>query len=321
MKNSFKILLAVFVLLLVGVFFFTKSLYTTQGGGLFKFNPRKAKILVIKGKGETLVLKRKGNVWRITNKGWHPVEESRLERAFQSILDFSGQDIVSRSADKQIIYEVNSDLGTTVLFSSDEKLKTNNGFIVGKISQDYMNSYIRKMGSPLTLKQKGYMQGQFSPDPASWEKHSVFNSSTRYSPIRVVMSNISFTSDVSQMEMEKKGGKGPWVVTRPERGSVNDQLVNEYLRDLKYLRLNNYLSPSNQDFGKADTLFRAPEGVVLVEYANGKKEKLLIGPGPAEDRVYGKIDGRKDIFEIDKSRLEKLFQNASGLTQGSGTGK
>jgi hypothetical protein len=318
MKNSFKILFLVFIMLLAGVLLFTRSLYNTPGGGLFRLNVKNARVLIIKGGGESIVLKKKGNVWRITNRDWRPAEESRVESALRAILGFTGQDIVSRNMEKQIIYQVNPELGTTVLFSSGGMPGTNNGFIVGKISQDYMNSYVRKMGSSLTLKEKGFLQGQFAPDIISWEKHSVFNSSPEFIATRIMMSNLSFSSNPMKLLLEKKGNKGTWMIISPARFRVNNQAMDETLRNMKYLRLVDYVSVTNRILQRTNEIFQSLSGTLQVEYDNGRKERLLIGSPSTNGLFYGKIAGRNDIFIVDKVQLNRLINNFNGLTQGKG---
>ena len=321
MNNSLKILIGVFILLLAGVLLFTRSLYDSPGGGLFKFNVKNASVLVIRGKGEVLVLKKKENVWRITNKGWAPAEESQVERALKSILDFSGQDVVSRNREKQAVYQVIPELGTTVLFSSGSSLETNNGFIVGKLSQDYMNSYVRKLGSSLTLKEKGFLQGQFPANPDSWVKHRVFNSSPDYIMTRVLMSNFSFTSNPSKLVLERKGLQDGWNISYPIHSETGHQAINGYLQDMKYLRLMDYLSETNHAFGRTGQFFKAPAGIMKLEYANGYRETLVIGSDPTNGHYYCEISGRKDVFMVDRTQLANLVKKVTDLTQGKGSRK
>lgn len=300
MNKSIKFLLILFIALFILVLVLNKSLYKTNGKKLFKYNFSKIQFLSLKNKNSKLVLKKINNQWRLTNN--KPVSPAQLDRAIDTMKNFTIKDLVSRNKQKQISFQVANGTGTKVLFS-EHLNDTNSGFILGRMDSSYTKAYVRKIGDNNIYREPGRLSYLFSVNPQYWVRKKVFYLGMEKKANYFKIKNISITSIPFTIEAQLKKR---WILKMPKKPG-NERKIDSLSRKIQYLGIKDFITTTN----------KASTNMIGSITLSRKKvsQTLFISSFITNNGYVCKLDSLPDSFIVETNRIQELFKGPPELVR------
>jgi len=212
-------------------------------------------------------------------------------------------EIESDNPQKQGLYQVDSLTGTIITFYNNQDELSS--VIVGRNSQGYIYSYVRKPGSNLVYSGKG-VKGVLLRKPISAFRDK--------SIIQVDTSTIvSVVFEFRDESFLLNRGDSLWFLNVAEsevEQPVNSDTLELFKRQLVNLRADDFLNRSDSSL----TIMNPPELMVTLKYRNGNSDKLsLIGGNNNKTRYFIRREGVNETYMIQYSKYGQLLRGSNNF--------
>ncbi|MFA6171543.1 MAG: DUF4340 domain-containing protein [Patescibacteria group bacterium] len=243
---------------------------------------------------KTEVLNKDGERWKLDDGKFYASSEavSALKESFQKAQS-SRFEIASANKEKKGDFDLTKEFGTEVRMSSGGKAIGD--FLIGKLTSDYMGSYISQPDSADSYMLPVALASAFSP--YEWRDLSIFKIS------KEKIEKLRFQYPDRELKFEKKDGG--WQVVSPEKFKAEDTAVDEALAALA--GLNAEAIPA-QSFSGTDL----EKHLIIVE-AQGSEGNftLMIGKDNGRGQYYAKRGDSENVYLIGKANRD-LFDKKIG---------
>ena len=303
------ILFGVFIILLVFVYLFEGPLSERKqkeekgGIALFPdFNKNKATKIAVKSTTQEVSLERKGKDWSISDTDGFTADPQLINDALDTVKNFNRENIASKNAGKQELFEVVSGKGVEITISdSGQKMLAH--FYIGKTGPDFFSVYLRKEGSDEVLLTTGYIKAAFDKSVKDWRDKTIFS----FSPDTITQ----LTLKTSQEEIVlKKDENGNWQITSPEQVKAKKEAVSDIGLTLASLKAIDFAENYNLDEHQLDK----PRITITAILDEKAEKKLLIGKeNEGQSQYYVKNQSKKTIFLVGKYQFDKFNKTFQDL--------
>lgn len=166
----------ILMILVAGYFAVQKKESSTVGtkdtSGFITVDTSEVNKISMRRLGAAVTLTRAAGIWYVTqDENAYKADASAVERIVATIADIQVGNVISENPSNQIKFQVDTLTGSTVELYSGDRLLV--GIIVGKMSNDFGHTYVRRAGSDDVYLAKGMLTHQFTRTPDDWRDHSV----------------------------------------------------------------------------------------------------------------------------------------------------
>jgi hypothetical protein len=252
--------------------------------------------------GTASVLEKTGETWGVTAAGGYPADPEAVNAIFTALAGIRASELVSKSAEKQALYEVDS-AGTTVTVSGGDGRPLAR-FIVGKNGPDFQSSYVRPVDSEKVYLSSESLRSVVDRGRRGWRDRKILS----FAPEDVVGMRLLSAGDTLALD---KQPDGTWAVagdaSRVGRAPVLDGIHRTLAR---------YITDEFADSVSADTVGLAPpERVIEVQVRTGPPEVLEIGKLKEERQYWVRRGGKPTIFIVSRARVDTVWRTREDLTE------
>lgn len=178
MKPTTWILVGAVAVLAVITFFVLRqpgetSSTESSGTMLVSYDSASVDKIEISAAGNSVVIEKQGNGWMLASPIRYRADQNVVTAAVGKGKSIEVKNVVSSNPEKQRVFQVDS-TGTLVqMFAGGNRTAA---FRVGKPSQAYTETYVRKEGSNDVYLAEGMFSYQFTHSPKDWRDKSIFKS-------------------------------------------------------------------------------------------------------------------------------------------------
>ena len=191
MKRSLLILLVILVAL--GGAFVAQRMGEHPGESaahaLVSMSPEKVQRFEVTREGQTTVIARTDDGWRITAPIDAPADGDMVDGAVTMLATLISDGVISSNPDKAPLFEVDPEHGIGVAFYGEGADTPLVRYTVGKLAPGFTHTYVTLEGSHDVHRVKGPIRFQLQKDVSSWRDRSVL----RFDPVAV--SRLAFFGD------------------------------------------------------------------------------------------------------------------------------
>jgi hypothetical protein len=299
--------------------------------------------LLIASKGDTVRVKRKGEVWVVAGRdeaeppaatglggltdtaaagaataepspspldGDFPVDSASLASVMEKLAEMKRGELVSQNPEKQALFEVDSAKGVYVRVV-DTKGAVLGAFRVGKSGPGWSSHYVRMDGSNDVYSVRGSIKYAFHADRKRWRDKTIVKFAA---------------SSLEQVTLAKKGGvtivlekatdttgAEVWNLAAPVKHRAAKEKVDEMVNALsKFLCTDWETSDTLTD---EDMGFAEPELVATARLAGGTEKSVIVGSKiPDQSSYWVRTPERPELtFRVSSYNVEKLDRNVDVL--------
>lgn len=244
---------------------------------------------------EIITLNKTGSNWDITTPLISRADNEKVNEILESTKNLTTTGLISSNKDKFDEFEVN-EKGTHVeLFQNNEK-KT--GFFVGKISDDYVHTYVRKDAEDTTYLAKGILQSNFQTPLISLRDKTV----TKLKPEEV--SEIIFKSDTNKLTLTNNNST--WS-TDPKTDIPNNVLQST-ITTLLSINAENILEDTQI---KREDLIASSDIKLFIRRTNSDLKSTVLYLKSQDGKLYATEESSQSVFELNsviKDEIAKVFK-------------
>lgn len=229
----------------------------------------------------TIVIEKKEKEWEIVAPISYSADSFRIARVLRGIKDLELGELISSREEMQSTFGVDSIKGINVKAIG---VKDTIRLVLGKMSKDYIHTYIRFPPQNKIYLSKGLMQYMFPKRLYEWRDKRI----------------LTFNRDnVSEIDIVYKGEKVAlvrkdtvWLVDETE---VDKSKVNPILNTLSNLRAD----------GFADGTTFKTDFQVKVKFVGGGEEILSISR-EKDKKYYAKKEGKETVFVLSAWKVKRI---------------
>lgn len=254
------------------------------------------KIEIVKD-GKTITLLASGNKWRIDGTKDFYVSDSDANSLTSNLKELVAAqlEVVSQNKDKKSDFGTNEDSGVVVKLEQDNNEMAS--FVVGKLSSDYMNTYISPINSDKTYQVKLDIYSLFSQD--DWYDKTIFASDkTKINKVRFQIGGKEFT-------IAKQGED--WYATGTKSLKLNNDKV------ASVVDLMSSLIASKIPEQKFDGTGLEKNQLIIQVTGDSIDNTLIIGSDNGNDLYYAKKGDSDNIYLITKTERDGLNKQLKDL--------
>jgi hypothetical protein len=296
-KNT---ILGIALLVLLGIYFLVERDNSSSSvrEKLVEINKDAVSALRFTKAGTTTELTKVAGRWLINN---YPVDQSTLDLALNSLSDMKLSRFVTDNTERQEAFEVDDKRGIKVTVSEGEKTST---FYLGKQASSYKSIFVRMDGSDEIFSTKANFRSNIDKDEFGWKDKSI-----------VTIPKEQITS----VELLQKGASRVIVQNRDSLTMIygeDSKKEPEVKGNAKATTLLGSFARLNTRAFHADTVanFAMPDLVAKVTQVGGASSALHFVK--KDDTAYFiKLDGNKQVFEINKATADKFLKTYTDLKE------
>lgn len=212
-------------------------------------------------------------------------------------------EVESDNPKKQGLYQVDGLTGTRITFYNNQDELSS--VIVGRNSQGYNYSYVRKPSSNLVYSGKGVKGALLSRPVANFRDKNIIQVDTS--------TLVSVAFEFRDESFTLKRADSLWSLSALESSveqPVNSDTLELFKRQLVNLRADDFLSQSDSNF----VIMNPPELIVTLKYKNGNSIKLsLIGGDNNKTRYFIRREGVNETYMIQYSKYGQLLRGSNNF--------
>ena len=209
--------------------------------------------------------------------------------------------IESSNPQKQMVYEVDTLMGTKLSFFNDDTRLAS--VIIGKNAQGYGYSYVRKPESDDVYRAKGVMGYQFNKPVTAWMDKTILKADTS------MLQNIAYTYSDESFVLTRQDSL--WYLSG---SGIKDSIVadSDSIELLKRLIVNLQSDDFYQPMDSAYYLPDSPETAVTFSFSNGQTEELHFhGTSENGNRHYLRKNDSDMIFVLFSHKHDRLVSRSN----------
>jgi len=254
------------------------------------------KIEVIKD-GEATILLASGSKWKIDGTKDFYVSDSNANSLISDLKELvvAQLEVVSQNKDKKSDFGTDEDSGVVVKLEQDNNEMAS--FVVGKLSSDYMNTYISPINSDKTYQVKLDIYSLFSQD--DWYDKTIFASD------KTKINNVRFQIGGKEFTIVKQGEDWYATVTKSVKLS-NDKVAS-------VIDLMASLLASKIPEQKFDGTGLEKNQLIIQVTGDSIDNTLIIGSDNGNDLYYAKKGDSDNIYLITKTERDGLNKQLKDL--------
>ncbi|HOZ56257.1 MAG: hypothetical protein BWY51_00081 [Parcubacteria group bacterium ADurb.Bin316] len=254
------------------------------------------KIEVIKD-GEATILLASGSKWKIDGTKDFYVSDSNANSLISDLKELvvAQLEVVSQNKDKKSDFGTDEDSGVVVKLEQDNNEMAS--FVVGKLSSDYMNTYISPINSDKTYQVKLDIYSLFSQD--DWYDKTIFASD------KTKINNVRFQIGGKEFTIVKQGED--WYAT----GTKSVKLSNDKVASVIDLMAS--LLASKIPEQKFDGTGLEKNQLIIQVTGDSIDNTLIIGSDNGNDLYYAKKGDSDNIYLITKTERDGLNKQLKDL--------
>ncbi len=254
------------------------------------------KIEVIKD-GEATILLASGSKWKIDGTKDFYVSDSNANSLISDLKELvvAQLEVVSQNKDKKSDFGTDEDSGVVVKLEQDNNEMAS--FVVGKLSSDYMNTYISPINSDKTYQVKLDIYSLFSQD--DWYDKTIFASD------KTKINNVRFQIGGKEFTIVKQGED--WYAT----GTKSVKLSNDKVASVIDLMAS--LLASKIPEQKFDGTGLEKNQLIIQATGDGIDNTSIVGDSNGDDLYYAKKGDSDNIYLITKTERDGLNKQLKDL--------
>jgi hypothetical protein len=290
MKKSNKYLIIAFAALLIITYFVLRkeSSYVTNEitEKFVTFDSAFVdKIEIIKRSGNIILEKFAGD-WQITQPIKYQADQEALHNLLSDCKTAELKNLVSSNVEKEKLYEVDSS-GTQVNFYQQGNKK--DAFIVGKAGQDYLSTFIRKVGSNDVYLINKSLSFSFNKTVTEFRNKIIF-----HTPVASI-NQIKFEYGDTVFTLKKE--QNAWLI---DNDSTNTNSVESFLSGISGLNTNDFID-------NAVNLPQNPNAIISITTAN--LDQLKFFHLPDNSNKYYVLNSRSSqVFVIESWTANNILK-------------
>lgn len=303
------ILVSIAVIAILAIVFNEKLSSKKPSEKSLKFFDDKIGSFVIKDSTGSVTIRKKGDVWVVSNdkssSKEYPTDSASVAVALEKISGMKRSVLISENRDKQSLFEVDSSKGL-FLEVFDLSAKSKGAMFIGKSGPDWNSNYVRLTSSDQVYTVEGGIRYSFFTELNRW-RDKVMMSFDKESAKTITM----VTKNGSAINLTKAdSGKG-WNLIAPVQSTAKADEVDGILSTLSRLNATDF-----QDSLISDTAlgFTKPELTISVGFANGSK-KLSIGAKRSDGNYYAMIEGKETVYIVGQYDFSNLNKDLNTLKE------
>ena len=219
-------------------------------------------------------------------------------------------EVESDNPKKQGLYQVDGLTGTRITFYNNQDELSS--VIVGRNSQGYNYSYVRKPSSNLVYSGKGAKGALLSKPVANFRDKNIIQIDTS--------TLVSINFELRDESFTLKRADSLWFLSVLESSAeqpVSADTLELFKRQLVNLRADDFLNQSDSNFA----IMNPPELIVTLKYQNGNSDKLsLIGGDNSKTRYFIRREGVNETYMIQYSKYGQLLKGSNNFLSGEKNG-
>ncbi len=305
-----------------------------SSGGADGFFPgvtaEKIGAVTIADRKDTLTVKRKGDIWIVTDAvaggpsaqplarnasadgqksdpaQAYDADSASVQAMIEKLENMKKGDIISNNPEKQEVFEVDSANGVLVtVFDRDDKQL--GSFRIGKSGPDWSSHYVRSIGSDEVYSVGGSIRHAFFTDLKRWRDKTVLSFEPA-SAQRITLAKKGAEPIVLEKSLDSLN-QPQWEITSPEKHPASKQEVGNLVNKLSSLKTTGWAS----DTVSAEALsFEEPELRATVLLENGDEKILTVG-GEADGKFFVRVAGRDVVYRIAEYTISDIDKNLEAL--------
>jgi len=249
-------------------------------------------------------------VFQKTNQRWYIVEPDSYRAnndAIGQLLSMASHlevgEVISSNQEKQFLFQVDSLIGTRLNFFAGVNLLAS--LVIGKMSADYLHSYLRKANSDDVYLAKGDFTQLANRKIDEWRDQGIFT----FDPKQV--KEIELSQGKEKFKLTKEDTFWQLSQSPYQKSSVADsKKAEDYIRTLANMKADEFArKPQIEELN-----FKKPQFVLKLTFLDGHEEKLFVTRRHKEDnRYFVKTTQDKSVYVLYKYNFNNLAKEFEGF--------
>jgi hypothetical protein len=301
MKKEYLILTMLILCLSAYLFFHNENQDHYQLPDLKKVNAKAISSIKIDRKGESMILKKKGDSWLVSENGF-PADTSMVDVLLDTLRTFELTTLISQKSDL-MRYQLDADNRIHVTVFQKEKPFFE--FSIGKPAPTGNHTFVMVEGDKNIYHAKGSFTLDFDQEEAAFRDKKIFEVKPD-AVTKVTVKKGRFAKTIEAVKKENDNGK---IETRwqTESGKPFDKKqVDSFLASVSYLKCDTY----QDEPSKTDLENQKPMGTITIDAKNAKKS-LSLKLYQTEDgtRTYGTSSMNDYAFAFNRFDINKITKS------------
>lgn len=202
--------------------------------------------------GSQTVLSKVEGKWYLLGEESRRADPQAVATLLEALEGLTAGTVVSENPENQMKFQVDTLTGSTVRVFEEGELAS--AIVVGKISQDFRHTYVRKTGSDNVRLAEGMLTYLVGRQRDAWLDKTIFDIPS------AAVESVKFTYRNEEYIAIK--GDTLWLITRPPYSdtlAANQQTMSELLGHLCMLKANRFATPADTTRYNFDTLVYVAE--------------------------------------------------------------
>ena len=299
MSRSLLILLGVLVVLLI-VYLIVNSArdVTYQPEAFLKIDTTEVSGFSITNEHGTIKLRKSGGIWRLAEPVDYPAEARFVDDLMKKIGAMEIETMISRDPEKASMFEVDTaGVEVAVLAGAD----TLGQFIVGKMSDNYSNTYCRKIGEDTIYLIRGTFTGQLKRQAKDWRDKVILEMD------KALISRLDFQYPRETFSLAKHDTV--WALEfKGKEVPAMDKMVDRTLSVISRFRAYDFVDGDSAKMVD----FSVPELALTISTEAGDQYRLAFVPQDVEENRYlvRKSGVENTLFVIYKGSANSIMKHA-----------
>lgn len=318
MKRPIAILSIILVVqILVMVLVSTDTNKITKKEAFLKSDTSKVDYIKIQNDNGTLVMKRIGANWKMTEPIEWKANSSYIQTLLEKMADLKLESAITSNEDKYVLYELDGAIAKYIEIGVEGGVIDK--FYCGKASENYQHTYVRRADSDEVWMVSGSPRSSFTREPEMWrDKEMLALDKSMIERIKLIFPNdvITLNRTINAGGQSDSGFVLPdtsWMATKSNGESFEpvEKATNRITNTLKRLNAMKFIDAAT------DTMpdFSNPEFTIEVYLEGGQKEVLdFIPKADEETRYIARLNGDEStVFVIYQSTVKNLQKDEKAL--------
>ncbi len=252
--------------------------------------------------GTSLVFRKSKQRWYVVEPDSFRADRSAVGKLLSEASHLEVGELISSNRAKQLVFQVDTLTGTRLDFLAGENRVAS--VVVGKMSSDFLHSYLRKTNSDNVYLAKGQFSQMANRSVHRWRDRSIL----AFDPKQI--KEIELNTSEQKVKLAEEDTL--WSLSRyPYEESIpaDGQAVQDYISTLASIKADEF--PRSPEAKQVD--FSRPQLVVRLSFADGHEERLLaVRTEKESNRYFVKTDQDRNIFilfEYNFNRLARRFED------------
>lgn len=250
-----------------------------------------------------LVLRKENDAWYMVEPDSHRADNNAVGRLLSLASHLEVGEIISSNPEKQFWFQVDSLTGTGLdFFSGQDRLAS---VVVGKMSEDHMNGYLRKANSDQVHLTDVYFIRMAQRSVNEWRDRRIFTFDTQ----QIKEIEFDYEGNLARLVREDT----LWQLSRypyQKTSQADAEAVEKYVRTLANMRTDDF--PFRTQFQGIE--FEKGWPVVTITLEDGRETKLFAVPILGADNKYlVKTDQDESVFTLYEYNFKQLTPKPEDL--------